>query len=148
MDVLHAVDHIHSMGIVHRDIKAENLLFDAQMHIKLTDFSFGTHYSSSASQPLLTTWCGSPPYAAPEIFKGEPYVGTKADIWVSFSFSLSSSNESKWAAILSHCSATMGAHLIDQRRIHPPPDILPSLPHHFINSVRISWKKAVDQDVS
>ncbi|THD24034.1 Serine/threonine-protein kinase SIK2 [Fasciola hepatica] len=81
LDVLHAVDHIHSMGIVHRDIKAENLLFDAHMNIKLTDFSFGTHYSSSASQPLLTTWCGSPPYAAPEIFKGEPYVGTKADIW-------------------------------------------------------------------
>ncbi|VEL20763.1 unnamed protein product [Protopolystoma xenopodis] len=49
-----------------------------------TDFSFGTFVSPDAagSSSLLSTWCGSPPYAAPEIFKGEPYVGTKADIWV------------------------------------------------------------------
>lgn len=81
MDVLCAVDYAHSCGIVHRDLKAENLLFDADMNIKLIDFSFGTHHLESSSQPLLTTWCGSPPYAAPEIFKGEPYVGAKADIW-------------------------------------------------------------------
>ncbi|KAF6779205.1 hypothetical protein AHF37_01070 [Paragonimus kellicotti] len=83
LDVLSAVDYAHSCGIVHRDLKAENLLFDANMNIKLIDFSFGTHHpDSERPQSLLSTWCGSPPYAAPEIFKGEPYVGTKADIWV------------------------------------------------------------------
>ncbi|KAF7256618.1 hypothetical protein EG68_07884 [Paragonimus skrjabini miyazakii] len=82
LDVLSAVDYAHSCGIVHRDLKAENLLFDANMNIKLIDFSFGTHHpDSKRPQSLLSTWCGSPPYAAPEIFKGEPYVGTKADIW-------------------------------------------------------------------
>ncbi|CAH8448144.1 unnamed protein product [Dicrocoelium dendriticum] len=76
-DLLSAIDYAHSCGVVHRDLKAENLLFDSNMKIKLIDFSFGTQYSGA----LLTTWCGSPPYAAPEIFNGEPYVGTKADIW-------------------------------------------------------------------
>ncbi|CAH8438656.1 unnamed protein product [Schistosoma rodhaini] len=46
---------------------------------ELFDFSFGTHFNSP--NHLLTTWCGSPPYAAPEIFLGEPYIGVKADIW-------------------------------------------------------------------
>ncbi|CAH8828571.1 unnamed protein product [Trichobilharzia szidati] len=79
LDVLSAVDYIHSCGIVHRDLKAENILLDSEMNIKLVDFSFGTHFNSPTH--LLNTWCGSPPYAAPEIFLGEPYVGVKADIW-------------------------------------------------------------------
>lgn len=79
LDVLSAVDYTHSCGIVHRDLKAENILLDSEMNIKLVDFSFGTHFNST--NHLLTTWCGSPPYAAPEIFLGEPYIGVKADIW-------------------------------------------------------------------
>ncbi|VDO91015.1 unnamed protein product, partial [Schistosoma mattheei] len=47
-------------------------------------FSFGTHFNSP--NHLLTTWCGSPPYAAPEIFLGEPYIGVKADIWVGVAY--------------------------------------------------------------
>ncbi|KAL3316286.1 Serine/threonine-protein kinase sik2 [Cichlidogyrus casuarinus] len=87
MGLLSAVEACHDSGIVHRDLKAENLLLDQEMNIKLAvnlltlflDFGFGTFCGSP--DDLLLTWCGSPPYAAPEIFCGEPYIGTKADVW-------------------------------------------------------------------
>jgi len=44
-----------------------------------TDFGFGNFYKSG--EPL-TTWCGSPPYAAPEVFEGQQYEGPQLDIWV------------------------------------------------------------------
>ncbi|XP_012586563.1 PREDICTED: serine/threonine-protein kinase SIK1, partial [Condylura cristata] len=65
--ILSAVEHCHSLHIVHRDLKTENLLLDANMDIKLADFGFGNFYKSG--EPL-STWCGSPPYAAPEVFEG------------------------------------------------------------------------------
>lgn len=51
-----------------------------------TDFGFGNFYKSG--EPL-TTWCGSPPYAAPEVFEGQQYEGPQLDIWVSLYLSLS-----------------------------------------------------------
>ncbi|NXJ70433.1 SIK2 kinase, partial [Rostratula benghalensis] len=42
------------------------------------DFGFGNFYKSG--EPL-TTWCGSPPYAAPEVFEGQQYEGPQLDIW-------------------------------------------------------------------
>ncbi len=76
--ILSAIKYCHTHGVVHRDLKAENLLLDSDNNIKLADFGFANYYSSSN---LLSTWCGSPPYAAPELFEGKQYVGPKADIW-------------------------------------------------------------------
>ena len=45
----------------------------------LSDFGFGNFYKSG--EPL-STWCGSPPYAAPEVFEGKEYEGPQLDIWV------------------------------------------------------------------
>lgn len=76
--ILAAIHYCHKMGVVHRDLKAENLLLDSDNNIKLADFGFSNYYQESE---LLSTWCGSPPYAAPELFEGKQYVGPKADIW-------------------------------------------------------------------
>ncbi|XP_042812582.1 serine/threonine-protein kinase SIK1 [Panthera tigris] len=76
--ILSAVEYCHSHHIVHRDLKTENLLLDGSMDIKLADFGFGNFYKSG--EPL-STWCGSPPYAAPEVFEGKEYEGPQLDIW-------------------------------------------------------------------
>ncbi|XP_070263211.1 serine/threonine-protein kinase SIK1 [Myotis yumanensis] len=76
--ILSAVEYCHSHHIVHRDLKTENLLLDGNMDIKLADFGFGNFYK--LGEPL-STWCGSPPYAAPEVFEGKEYEGPQLDIW-------------------------------------------------------------------
>jgi len=60
-------------------MQAENLLLDAEGSIKLADFGFSTWWSQES---MLSTWCGSPPYAAPEVFEGRQYPGPEVDIWV------------------------------------------------------------------
>ncbi|KAL0281085.1 UNVERIFIED_CONTAM: hypothetical protein PYX00_002182 [Menopon gallinae] len=76
--IVAAVSYCHRKNIVHRDLKAENLLLDPNMNIKLADFGFSNHFTEGK---MLSTWCGSPPYAAPELFEGKEYDGPKADIW-------------------------------------------------------------------
>lgn len=51
------------------------------MNIKIADFGFSNYY---ATGELLATWCGSPPYAAPEVFEGKRYTGPEIDIWVRY----------------------------------------------------------------
>ncbi|XP_056645407.1 serine/threonine-protein kinase SIK3-like isoform X1 [Diorhabda sublineata] len=76
--IVSAVSYCHSQGVVHRDLKAENLLLDHNLDIKLADFGFSNQFTEGC---LLSTFCGSPPYAAPELFQGLKYDGPKADIW-------------------------------------------------------------------
>ena len=68
----------HSKKMVHRDIKAENVFFFDSNFVKLGDFGFSTVTEPSQS---LTTFCGSPPYAAPELFTDPSYIGIFADVW-------------------------------------------------------------------
>lgn len=58
-----AVDHLHSIGIVHRDLKLENILIDGEGQIRIADFGFANY----GDDENLKTSCGSPCYAAPEI---------------------------------------------------------------------------------
>uniref|UniRef100_A0A1I7SID4 Protein kinase domain-containing protein n=1 Tax=Bursaphelenchus xylophilus TaxID=6326 RepID=A0A1I7SID4_BURXY len=57
---------------------AENLLLDSNHDIKLADFGFSNFYEK---ENTLDTFCGSPPYAAPEIFEGKLYTGPEIDVW-------------------------------------------------------------------
>jgi len=53
---------------------------DSHMNIKIADFGFSNYYTPGEQ---LATWCGSPPYAAPEVFEGKKYTGPEIDVWVS-----------------------------------------------------------------
>jgi len=76
--ILSAVEYCHRRRVVHRDLKAENLLLDGNMNVKIADFGFSNHFTPGV---LMNTWCGSPPYAAPEVFEGRVYDGPQLDVW-------------------------------------------------------------------
>ncbi|KAK0411355.1 hypothetical protein QR680_005612 [Steinernema hermaphroditum] len=76
--IVSAVQYLHQKNIIHRDLKAENLLLDGDMNIKIADFGFSNHFFVGNK---LDTFCGSPPYAAPELFQGKKYDGPEVDVW-------------------------------------------------------------------
>ncbi|EGC30845.1 hypothetical protein DICPUDRAFT_157371 [Dictyostelium purpureum] len=70
--------YCHSNMVCHRDLKLENLLVDDEGNVKISDFGY-----SNIVRPgnLLSTFCGSPVYAPPEILLEKRYNGTEVDIW-------------------------------------------------------------------
>jgi serine/threonine protein kinase len=58
--------------VAHRDLKLENILLDGDSNAKIADFGLSNYFSEKS---LLTTFCGSPLYASPEIINGTPYRG-------------------------------------------------------------------------
>lgn len=82
--VVSAVTHCHHRGIVHRDIKLENILMDTYGRIKLIDFGLCDFVMDVGNS---TRFCidsvGSPAYISPEVLAGKPYDGFKADVWSS-----------------------------------------------------------------
>jgi serine/threonine protein kinase len=67
-----AVNYLHEKGIVHRDLKLENVLLDERCRIKLGDFGFTREFDRGA---YLETYCGTTGYAAPEMLEGRKYLG-------------------------------------------------------------------------
>ncbi|KAK8212894.1 serine/threonine-protein kinase gin4 [Zalaria obscura] len=77
--IVAALLYCHRLSIHHRDLKPENILLDREnLQVKLVDFGMAALQPHGA---MLTTACGSPHYAAPEVIRGRPYDGGKADVW-------------------------------------------------------------------
>ncbi|CAG9797582.1 unnamed protein product [Chironomus riparius] len=102
--IIAAVEYCHSQGVVHRDIKCENILFDSNYTVKLIDFGFAKSMNpvlktageeklealiaqkspskaKKENSNLSETYCGSYAYASPEILRGVPYDPFASDIW-------------------------------------------------------------------
>ena len=77
-ELAQALCYLHRQNIIHRDLKAENILLDGASHVKLCDFGLSTILESD--KPELRTACGSPAYASPEMIKRMAY-STKSDVW-------------------------------------------------------------------
>ncbi len=77
--ILHAVQHAHDKGIVHRDIKPQNIILLPNGNIKVTDFGIA-RFSRSETRTLTENAIGSVHYISPEQAKGE-FTDEKADIY-------------------------------------------------------------------
>ncbi|KAI0371929.1 Pkinase-domain-containing protein [Pilatotrama ljubarskyi] len=73
-----AVAYVHEKGIVHRDLKLENVLLDERCRVKLGDFGFTREFERGS---LLETFCGTTGYAAPEMLMAKKYLGPEVDVW-------------------------------------------------------------------
>ena len=80
-EVALALEYIHSLGIIYRDLKTENILITQKGHLKLTDFGLAKIVDTEDGEGGSTkTFCGTNEYLAPEIVKHEAY-GYAIDWW-------------------------------------------------------------------
>ena len=75
--LINGLEYIHSKNIVHRDLKPENLLLSKGNILKIIDFGLSNYYTGKP----LSTPCGSPCYASPEMVSGNKYNGCRIDVW-------------------------------------------------------------------
>ncbi|TMW58183.1 hypothetical protein Poli38472_011771 [Pythium oligandrum] len=74
--IVEGLDHIHRLGVAHRDVSLENVLLDAQWQVKLCDFALSTSTNRECTECV-----GKLHYMAPEVLIGRGYDPVKADVW-------------------------------------------------------------------
>ncbi|XP_071055896.1 RAC serine/threonine-protein kinase-like [Onthophagus taurus] len=77
-EIISALGYLHSIGIIYRDLKLENLLLDKDGHIKIADF--GLCKEDITYGRTTKTFCGTPEYLAPEVIEDNDY-GRAVDWW-------------------------------------------------------------------
>ena len=76
--IINGLEYIHAKNIIHRDLKPENLLLTKNNILKIIDFGLSNY---NTNDNLLSTPCGSPCYASPEMVSGNKYNGFTSDVW-------------------------------------------------------------------
>ncbi|XP_068245672.1 PAS domain-containing serine/threonine-protein kinase isoform X2 [Palaemon carinicauda] len=76
--IVSALSYLHSLSIIHRDVKDENVILDNQFHVKLIDFG-----SSAFTKPgkMFSQFAGTVEYCSPEVLKGNKYSGYELEVW-------------------------------------------------------------------
>jgi serine/threonine protein kinase len=75
--MLNSIEYLHSIRVVHRDLKLENLLVDSHLNLKVADFGFASYKNIDC----LKSYRGTMTYMAPEIKEGKPYKGAQVDLF-------------------------------------------------------------------
>ncbi|KAK7173945.1 hypothetical protein R3I93_003697 [Phoxinus phoxinus] len=79
-EIILALEHLHKLGIVYRDIKLENILLDSDGHVVLTDFGLSKEFLEEEKERTYS-FCGTIEYMAPEIIRGKSGHGKSVDWW-------------------------------------------------------------------
>uniref|UniRef100_A0AAY4DQC6 non-specific serine/threonine protein kinase n=1 Tax=Denticeps clupeoides TaxID=299321 RepID=A0AAY4DQC6_9TELE len=78
-EIILALEHLHKLGIVYRDIKLENILLDSEGHVVLTDFGLSKEFLDEEKERTYS-FCGTIEYMAPEIIRGKSGHGKVRDL--------------------------------------------------------------------